>query len=314
MEANLDEVGDDSGMDPQVVDGEVSEDKEEGIELSDGEVEKAEKARFRSWANRIRHRAKELVTDLEHGYMELAEILYRVYDTPKGNQKHGPPLFVGWGYKTFEDYVNQELGFAVRKAQRLRLIWHRLEVELSALDSEVRQRIVKLGWTKVREIVNVLTIENALEWVEKAERMSSRDLEEEVRKFRDQVDQDRLQAISEGRDPTSVATGVPMKAEKVWKTFPFDSKDDRDLVLQALERASQLSGTDMDTPNLVQICTDFLATNDFLTATGETKLRYIAKIEKLLGLKLIVANADCTELMYGMETLAKLEAAYKASQ
>ena len=101
--------------------------------------------------------------------MELAEILYHVYDKPKGNVKQAPPLFVAWGFTTFEKYVNEELGFSIRKAQSLRLIWFRLEVELKELDEGLRARLLKLGWTKVRELTRILSLENAAEWVAKVE-------------------------------------------------------------------------------------------------------------------------------------------------
>ena len=73
-----------------------------------------------------------------------------------------------------------------------------------------------------------------------------------------------------------------------------------------MKRAAQLSGSAKDGHNLTQICLDFLATNDFGTSSGDAKLRYLAKIETLLGLRLIVVNPDGTQVIFGGETLNRL--------
>lgn len=279
-----------------------------------GTIQKDATEEVKAWSLKIRKRARELAHDLEHGYLELAEILYHVYDKTEDGDRRGPPLWKSWKFKSFGDYVDQELGFSLRKAQRLRLIWFRLEVELKNLDPDVKDRICKLGWSKVRELARVLTISNAEEWLQKAEQMSFVQLEDTIRKYVEDLKKARREAALQGADPKTVDPGVPEPEETEWlhfKLFPEQAQT----VDQAMSRAADLSGkleVDKKGHLLELICTDFVATNNFLSGgSTEEKLRYIAKVERLLGLKLIVADAEGKELLYGLETLKSLTKALR---
>ena len=133
----------------------------------------------------IRQRARELAHDLEHGYLELAKLLYEVYDKSEDGDPTKPPLYISWGYTSFADYVDNDLQFSLRKAQRLRFIWYTLTVKLANLDQKVKARLVALGWSKLRELVRVLTLDNAAEWLTKAENMSFIHLENSIRSSRE---------------------------------------------------------------------------------------------------------------------------------
>ena len=138
--------------------------------------------------------------------------------------------------------------------------------------------------------------------------MSFSELEAAVAEYRNTVQVQRLEAQEQGEDPKAVAPGVPMTEKPGWKHFML-AADQFEVVSSALDRAEHLSGSDKEGNNITLICTDFLATNDFLTATGEAKLRYLAKIEQLIGLRLVVVNPDCSQVLHGMDTLDRLSKA-----
>lgn len=126
----------------------------------------------KTWCGKVRRRAKELVKDLDTGYMELAQILYEVWDTPMDNDPNKGPVYKQWGFDSFIQWANEDLSLQPRKAQRLRAIWYTLEVELQGLDPLVKKRIVDLGISKARELVRILDLSNSEAWVEVAEKSS----------------------------------------------------------------------------------------------------------------------------------------------
>lgn len=168
------------------------------------------------WTETVRSDAKVLAGKLDEGYMELAKILYTIWDTPIGGDKINAPIFTQWGYTTFSDYVEMELNIHRKKAQRLKSIWYALEVKLAgSLDPDLKKRIVSLGFSKVRELVGVLTARNASKWVELAEELSYPKLCISVRKYREDVknlEETRAAAkeaglVTEGSDGEALGDG-----------------------------------------------------------------------------------------------------------
>lgn len=286
----------------------------------------------KSWAKKARARAKELAGSIETTYMQLAEILYTVYDIPiDGDSKNGP-VYMLWGYKSFRDYAEQELGLHYKKAERLRLIWYRLEVELADLDASVKARLVALGHSKVRELVRpgLLNMRNAKAWVEKAEGMNYQSVEASVRAFLDRKEDAEIEAAvrAEGdpvvksnrlsHEKTTVAEREDAAIEEAtglgkWEdsgklfsqTYAF-FPDQLETVKGALKRAEELTNKSSRGHNLSLICLDFLGNNDFTKASEEQKLRYVAKMEKLIGYKLIVVEPKSKEILFGLATLEKV--------
>jgi hypothetical protein len=67
------------------------------------------------------------------------------------------------GYETFEAFVAERYGFADRKTRYLISIYKTLTT------NQIPWDLVKdLGWTKLKELIKVLTKENAAEWATKA--------------------------------------------------------------------------------------------------------------------------------------------------
>jgi hypothetical protein len=107
------------------------------------------------------------------------------------------------------------------------------------------------------------------------------------------------------------AAGKPVpqatpEEKPTFKSFAL-FKDQMDSVKAALERASQLSGSTKDGQNLSLICLDFLATSEFKTASLEQTQRFFKRIEKAMGVKVIVLEPKDHEILYGYKTLEKIQ-------
>jgi len=257
------------------------------------------------WAARVRRRANTLNTALDSGYMELAAILYMVYDTPINGDPNNAPIYREWGFDTWEDWAFRELNLKPAKAQYLRRIHYVLNVELADMAAEVRTRICSLGISKARHLLRVLTPSNASRWCEIAETSSAYELGNAVKASLIEAETRALDAATEGDD--SDVDPVPTRGETIhsvsFKLYP----DQKDVVRQAIDRAGELASSGKAGHGLTLICLDFLANNDFRMAQdGQMQRKFVAKLEGLLGKKLVMIDPETREIEYGGNALRAL--------
>jgi hypothetical protein len=249
------------------------------------------------WSARVRSKARKLARVIETGYMGLAELLYAIDAIPVDGDQNKGAIYVQWGYDSFGEYVEQELNVQRRRAERLKTIWRRVQVELADMDESLRRRLIDLGWSKVRELVRVINLENAEKWIETAEGMNYQRVALAVKMALSKTEEED----SDGADP-------PEDVEKLkvinFHLFP----EQQDIVVQALERASQLSGSEKKGHNISLVCMDFLANNDFKLANDpQARLKYIAKLEDLMGIRLVMVDpSDDYKIVYGLGTLREV--------
>jgi len=148
----------------------------------------------KSWCQKVRRRAKQLAVDLDVGYLELSQILYEVWDTPLDNDPNKGPIYKAWGFKSFAQWADEDLGIQKRKAERLRAIWYCLEVQLAGIDPDLKKRLVALGVSKLREMTGILEPENVEGWIEVAEKSSYPILRASIAKARQAADIAKAQA------------------------------------------------------------------------------------------------------------------------
>lgn len=299
----------------------------------------------RAWCKHVRKRAKTLSTEIDSGYMELAKLLYEVYDCPIDGDPKKPSVLSGWGFGSFKDYVETELGLHYKKATRLRAIWYVLEVHLKDLDPKVKERLVRLGSSKMRELVRVLDGTNVDRWLTIAETEPYTVLLDKIQKAVLKARKEALEvqigsplsdegtpfpegvmAQGGGEDdsegggfggaeatapqPDAVGTAGDLFGADELKMEAFMLAPAQQLnVLTALERAGELTNSTKKGHNLDMICLDFLATNDFASASKkvESRAKYLAKIEQVLGIRIIAVDArNPNDVVYGIGTLSTL--------
>jgi hypothetical protein len=277
----------------------------------------AKDAGTRGWQTRIRHRAKTLADQVEMGYLELGEILYRIYDAPvDGDPKNGSVL-AKWGYGSIGEYAERELGIHSSKAQRLMRIFYRIEVELNGLDGnyELKRRFCRLGWSKAKELIRILTKENAAYWVENAEVWNYATVIERIkmeyqRREREAIQKDLAERPNPVEESNRLDGGTPVRVREdddslkwITKTYRMESSQ-AETVNLAIQRAQDLAGNIKKSPSslLSLICLDFLSNADWKGGDLDSKLRFLAKIEQSLGLRLVVVD-DTDEVVYGLRAL-----------
>ena len=280
-----------------------------------------------------------------------------------GDPNNGSVL-AKWGYNSIGEYAEKELSLHYKKAQRLVRIFYRVEVELDGLgkNPELKKRFIRLGWSKARELVRVLTRENMEEWIARAESMNYTTLVEVIKRTIQIEQAKQIQAdLAAQPDPIAqsnalpppVAAPLPASASvsapalppasvrhasplpspaisrprgdyaeqpddfvnKKWvnKVFQLESSQ-AETVNLALKRAQDLAGTNDKSPSTLisLICLDFLSGADWSGASVEQKLRFLAKIEKSIGLRMVVVDEN-NEVVYGLRALADAAKAAKDS-
>lgn len=146
--------------------------------------------------------------------------------------------FQEWGFGDFKDYVEKTFDFKKRKAYYL------ISLYTSVLDAGLTAQQVKaIGWTKLRYLLNpeapLLTAENVEEWVEKCKTLSKDELAASI------ASQKQLTGPS---DP-----GASQKDMK----FKFKG-DQIQTISEAIQKAKEQSGTEVDSAALEYVCLDFL--------------------------------------------------------
>lgn len=276
--------------------------------VSEEELEKAE--------NELRARAKDLFKRIETTYWELGQALYEVYDGVPGGYRDlmkgdgsraaRKALFEKWGYASFEEYCEKEIGILRRSAQNLRYAYYWFEINLM-LPTELKEQIKSLGRSKVYLLSGFVDNDNIMGWVDKARQMTHEKLKKEIKTAKAEKADKNKDGEEGGVDindamgddderkvapaPEEMHTLQAGLFEPQWKTWEA-----------AFDRAKNISGSDKIGHNLELICQDFLANNDFTKPEEDIKA-YCAKIERHLGKKLIVIDPGSGSPVYGADLL-----------
>jgi hypothetical protein len=261
-------------------------------------------------ADKIRTRVRVLAKDINTKTWDIGEILCRISNEEAHVRR--------WGYSSWLEWAEVEIGIDNRKAQYLRAAYRWFTVE-HPLPELLLARLRRLPWTKVRLLTGRVTAVNAAEWIEIAEKKTRNELEELISKMPTNAFHDAHSEPTQDNDSKTERFQEPALSE-VWKrkgftlaNTPGDDSSQFGIVEQALERASELSESDKEGHNLTLICVDFLANNDFrLTSDPKMRLRYLAKIEDLFGIDLVAIDRKQNRIIYGINTLDEL--AKKASE
>lgn len=140
------------------------------------------------------------------------------------------------GYESFDAYVSEKFGMKERKARYLTKIYSELVTKQIPWE-----KVSVLGWTKLKDLVELLTLENVDEWVAKALPLTYKELMLLIKG-----------AAPEGGEGTSKTTDGIVNLK--FKLQP----DQAETVQSALSKAKAEVGTEFDTVALETICGGYL--------------------------------------------------------
>lgn len=186
----------------------------------------------------------KLLDNIDHGYFRLGGVLAAI-------QAQG--WYQDKGHETFRAFVEAECGIQYRKAMYLIQIYNGL-VEAGIPWAKVSH----LGWTKLKELANILSPENVDDWVALAENVTVLQLQDHIR--------EATKGESAGDSPEVEAT------ESKTSTMTFKVHEDQRVTIEeALAKAKHETGTEHNAVALEAICIDFLGSTSKLKAIPSLK-------------------------------------------
>lgn len=273
--------------------------------------------------DKLREEARQIVKDIDNKYWDLGRVLYDVYDGVPGGyralvQGNGSraarqELFRKWGYASFGDYAEREVGIRKRSAENLRYAYYWFAISLD-LPETVIDQIKTLGRSKVYHLSGFVTQETVTLWVDRAKELTTDELKKAIGQAK-AVAAGKTSDITEldpapPKDPDIPALPKPEELHHI-STSLYDGQFAT--FESAMKRAKGLSGSEKIGHNLELICQDFLANNDFGATAKKDSKAFLLKIERMLGVHLIAVDTASGKPIYGGELLWKLVEEMSAS-
>ena len=202
-----------------------------------------------------------LIESVDFSYFKLGGVLSAIQDNDWW-QGEAP---------NFKEFIQDNFGLHYRKAMYLINIYDGL------VESGVPwAKVSGLGWTKLKELADILTPENVDEWVEKANSMTTLNLQAAVKAFK------AGELNTDGTtDPDS--SGV---STITFKVHP----DQKETIKEAVEKAMEEADTEFKGVALEAICLNYLS-------GGSTKK------QKAPSLKALMEKASPEEVLEVFEVL-----------
>jgi len=207
----------------------------------------------------------------------LGELLYEVAENGYHRQWENPETMKP--FETFVEYVQTELNMQKSKAHYLKKIYKVFVVDLE-LDVDVLREI---EWSKAKELTEVVTRDNATEYLEKTKTMS-------VPQVKQMVAQMKGKKTKGTSDTTSVSSRDESKVRMIFQFTPEQAEE----VQAALKLAEGMTSKDSPAYNLSFICTDFMggAAEGGLTGAMASLDRNVQALERAFGVTLEVKDHD----------------------
>jgi hypothetical protein len=228
----------------------------------------------------IRRGVLELRDRLSREYWDLSEMLHSIYTNS---------YYIAWGFGSWRDYVVSELDFQTRKAHYLVSVYD----QARTLSDDGIELLKRIGWSKAKEIVHLLTPENIHEWKQRLEGLSLREVIELVQ---GRKDTDDTKESKEKKDKDTSDREKPTLMR--FSVYPAQGEN----INMALERAMEMGATDKAGHALDLIATEFLATN----AGNVTLKDYLQRVERSAGVRLVALDPKKDVIVFGDELLDQI--------
>lgn len=145
------------------------------------------------------------------------------------------------GFENFKDFVEGKFGIQYRRA----MYW--ITIYDALVESGVPwEKVQHVGWTKLRDLAPILTLDNVDEWVERAMGLTTIQLQDAILKFKAGA------LTNAGSEPVETA-----KSATTTVTFKIHA-DDKILIKSAIEKAKHEAETEYDGVALVSLCNNYL--------------------------------------------------------
>lgn len=266
----------------------------------------------------LRKEAKALVREIEKKYWDLGRVLYDVYDGVPGGYRSlmsgdgaltkRQALFNKWGYNSFGEYCEREVGIRRRTGENIRYAYYWFSIHLD-VNTGILNKVRALGRSKVYQLAGFVNSQNIEEWIKRAESLTFDELVKAIKQAKAVAavadDEERGHEVPDEKSATPDAKPLPKPEElHVLQTSLYEGQ--WQTWQAAFERAKSISKSDKIGHNLELICQDFLMNNDFgKTPEGDIE-GFLKKIERNLGVFLVAVDPSTGETIHNRDLLWRL--------
>ncbi len=185
-----------------------------------------------------------LLDAADQNYFHIGGILSRI---------SAEQLFKGAGFKNFNEFVETIYGMKRRKA------WYWIRIYDDLIESGVPWNKIKdVGWTKLRDLAAILTLENVDEWVQRALSYTRLQLKE---------------AIAKAKAGSLATSGITPTDDEKSNVTTYSVKmhqDQKTLIEEAIEKALIEAKTEFKGVALEAICMNYLSGGNVSEPTSLT--------------------------------------------
>ena len=286
--------------------------KSNKTQVSEAELKKAE--------DELRREASSLVREIEHKYWDLGRVLYDVYDgvpggyralmKGEGSAKERQELFKKWGYNSFEQWVEQEVGLRKRTAENLRYVYFWFAI-VQEMPKEIIEKLIPIGRSKLYQLAGVADKGNITLWIDKANNLTFEELKMSIKEAKAVSKMKEAEKAASGDDEGSPAAAAPLESKSLPKPEEMSTfqaglfEGQKKTVDLAFERAQGVTRSEKKGHNLELICQDYLSNNDFDDPKKDLN-KYISKMERRLGLLMIAIDPSTGKPVHGQDLLWRL--------
>ena len=249
-----------------------------GESISFGLIKRVEDSCSAS-SEQMLERLLDLRNSIDETYFEMGGLFRKILDNK---------IYLEFGFTDWRSFVEEKLGYGIRKTQYLMQIYHYFAVEVA--DEETIRKISPLGWSKCKELVGVVDPKNVDDWVKQCINLTVTEVSQKAAEF-----------FAEKK-------GLPAEAaEKSARMVSFKLYEAQaDNVEDAIKLAGEVSGSDVRSNNLSLVALDYLSHNAGLVATDPVIKAGMVKnslkaLELSLGMKLIAIEKSTDQVVFGQE-------------
>lgn len=254
-----------------------------------------------SEADNIRTGLTSLLKVVERSYLAMGKLLMMVN---KRKTADGRQLFKIWGYSSFDQFCERELGFRQRKAYHLMNIY-----DVAVKGPFSPDFIEAIGWSRASVLAplvkkGIITEENADNWQNAAEGKSFEELRVISKMAQEDAGESGNNDSPDGR-PDSLQGEVTAPDEVYVLRVPLFTEQWEN-AQTALKKAERITGSDKMPWQLDCIFTAF---NAEVFDTGAEALDEVCnRIERAFGVKIVAFDAQEESVVFG-DQVARMIAA-----
>lgn len=226
----------------------------------------------------IRRQALSLRDRSANAYWDISVVLHQIFHES---------LYHGWGFESFQEYVEKELDWCLAKGKQLVNLQDWFD---KISDERIKKWMQSLGYAKARILKNVVTLENADEW---RNRVDGKTLVEIQAMLRDAREED-VDTSGDGEE-----NSVEKASNFTVKVFPKQ----RENLVRAFDLGKDISGSEKDGHVADLIATEFLSTHNGIDNVQE----YLRSVERICGVNIIAYDSAGEKMIFGSGFIQELE-------